>query len=40
MSSISLPGLKYLHAFKSQPTEETFQNILAIDDHCLIQGVT
>ena len=31
--------LKYLYPFDSPPTEETFQNVLATEDHCLIQGV-
>ena len=31
---------KYLHLFDSPPTEETFQNLLVSDDHCLIQGVS
>ena len=32
--------LKYLHPFNSPPTEETFQNVLATEDHCSIQGVS
>ena len=32
--------LKYLYPFDSPTTEETFQNLLATDDHCLIQGVS
>ena len=32
--------LKYLHPFDSPPTEKTFQNLLATEDHCLIQGVS
>ena len=33
-------GLKYLHPFDSPPTEETFQNLLSTEDHCLLQGVS
>ena len=32
--------LKYLHSFDSPPTEKTFQNLLATEDLCLIQGVS
>ena len=32
--------LKYLHPFDSPPIEETFQNVVSTEDHCLIQCVT
>ena len=32
--------LKYLHPFDSPPTEETFQNLLATEDHCLIRSIS
>ena len=37
MPCISRSQIKILD---SPPTEETFQNVLATEDHCLIQGVT
>ena len=32
--------LKYLLPFDSPPTEETFQNLVSTEDHCLIKGVS